>query len=163
METLAQKVSSQGRRPLRWYNRRYLIAPRAQLTIIVALGACSLIASAVLCILSYQQVQQFGVLFNRSIVAPVAQQQVFAEMAERLLWRMGVIVGIMVAYIVAAGILLTHRVTGPIFRLEKDIRSFLNGEDVPPISFRKKDEFQELPPLVNKLMAGYRRPGDKKD
>jgi hypothetical protein len=159
--TLAEKVSTQGRRPLRWYNRRYLIAPRAQLTIIIALGACSLLASVVLCILSYRQVQEFGVLFNRSIVAPMAQPEVFAEMAQRLVWRMGIIIIIMLGYLVAAGILLTHRVTGPIFRLENDIRKFLGGENVPPISFRKRDEFQQLPPLVNKLMAGYNRKKDE--
>ena len=48
-------------------------------------------------------------------------------------------------------ILFSHRVTGPIYRLERAIEEFVSGNLKERIRLRKTDEFKEIETMVNKL------------
>ncbi|MFW7381561.1 MAG: HAMP domain-containing protein [Oligoflexus sp.] len=47
------------------------------------------------------------------------------------------------------GLILSHRVCGPLFRLHKHMWCVAKGEAIPPLAFRDKDFFQELSTAYN--------------
>lgn len=63
-----------------------------------------------------------------------------------------------VAVIIAFGIVVSHRIAGPLYRIERTIDEVVRGEDVALIRLRKKDE-QELKNLaerINKLIGAVK-------
>jgi signal transduction histidine kinase len=48
---------------------------------------------------------------------------------------------------------LSHRVAGPLYRMEKELDEIIAGNKSAPIKLRKKDEFKILADKINKLIA----------
>ncbi|KPK38297.1 MAG: hypothetical protein AMJ78_10245 [Omnitrophica WOR_2 bacterium SM23_29] len=48
---------------------------------------------------------------------------------------------------------LSHRIAGPLFRIEKELDARIAGETRGPIKLRKKDEFKLLADKINKLIS----------
>lgn len=48
---------------------------------------------------------------------------------------------------------LSNRVAGPICRLRHSIERIGNGEAMPPLAFRRRDMWQELPELFNAMIV----------
>jgi len=59
---------------------------------------------------------------------------------------------IIMILIMVIGIFYSHRMAGPIYRMEQDIKKVLAGEKDLRIKVRKKDKFKELAELINKLI-----------
>jgi hypothetical protein len=144
-----------------WYPRNYLINPHVQLKIVFLLGGIASVTSIIICAIAYERLLRLGALFNHSVVPPVAMPGVFKGIADSLMFRLLGIVSLMIGAFCIIGIILTHRVAGPIWKLQTQLKKFLSGEDIQPIRFRRRDEFRELPELINKLIDGYRGPRDK--
>ena len=60
--------------------------------------------------------------------------------------------GLFLPLMIAFGILLTHRIAGPVYRIEQHLRAFLRGEETGPCVLRKGDEMGELCDLVNQAL-----------
>lgn len=56
------------------------------------------------------------------------------------------------------GLVISHRIAGPIHHLKKYFRQFRSGES-KALSFRKRDFFPELPKIINEAL----NPNPKKD
>ena len=54
--------------------------------------------------------------------------------------------------LIVAGVFLTHRIAGPVFRIQSDIDRVLAGERNVRVRFRRHDAFPELAEKVNKLI-----------
>ncbi len=54
--------------------------------------------------------------------------------------------------LIIAGIFVTHRIAGPVYRVQCDIDRVLAGEKNVRVRFRKRDAFPELAEKVNKLI-----------
>ncbi len=54
------------------------------------------------------------------------------------------------------GLLLSHRVAGPLFRLQKHANSVAEGRTSSDVHFRKGDFFQEVADAYNQQMIRYR-------
>jgi signal transduction histidine kinase len=52
----------------------------------------------------------------------------------------------------AFAVIFTHRIAGPLSRLERTLDELLEGKQVDPIRLRKHDELQELTSKINKLI-----------
>jgi signal transduction histidine kinase len=48
---------------------------------------------------------------------------------------------------------LSHRVAGPLYRMEKELDEIISGAKKGPLKLRKKDEFKILADKINKLIA----------
>ncbi|HTP57424.1 MAG TPA: hypothetical protein VMM82_00815, partial [Spirochaetia bacterium] len=59
---------------------------------------------------------------------------------------------VIMVLLIVAGIFLTHRVAGPVFRVQSDIDKVLAGEKNVRVKFRRSDAFPELAEKVNKLI-----------
>jgi signal transduction histidine kinase len=55
--------------------------------------------------------------------------------------------------IVSFAILISHRVAGPLYRINRTIDDVVRGENAEPIRLRKKDELKGLASKVNELIA----------
>jgi hypothetical protein len=65
--------------------------------------------------------------------------------------------------IVALSIVFTHRVAGPLYRLEQILDRLIGGEDVEPANLRKGDELQDLAAKINALIPLVKRAQDPVD
>lgn len=68
-----------------------------------------------------------------------------------ILWKplAGVLV-LNVIILIIANIYYSHRIAGPIHRIKLTLEQKMRGEHYGPISFRKKDEFQEVAEMLNR-------------
>lgn len=59
---------------------------------------------------------------------------------------------VIMVLLVIMGIFVTHRIAGPVYRVQKDIERVLRGEKGVRVKFRKGDSFPELAEKVNSLI-----------
>lgn len=64
------------------------------------------------------------------------------------------------ACVLFLGLILSHRIAGPIHRLKSYLRDFHKNEQNHPLSFREGDYFGELPAIVNDCLG---KEPDRKD
>jgi len=53
------------------------------------------------------------------------------------------------------GLFYSHRIVGPVYRINRDLQRVLDGEDDVKIHVREKDQFQGLAGRVNKLITSF--------
>jgi len=61
--------------------------------------------------------------------------------------------------IVALVVVLTHRIAGPLFRIQKTLKEILETGKASPIHLRKHDELQEFTGLINRFTGLLERDG----
>ena len=66
----------------------------------------------------------------------------------RVIWPAVVVVAVLVGVQV---VLASHRIAGPVYRLDQTLRELIRGNFSVRMNLRKKDEFRELEDLVNEL------------
>ncbi len=59
-------------------------------------------------------------------------------------------------------VILSHRLAGPIYRLEKDLEQIARGNFSMRIKFRKKDELKSIADGINKILDEMERRNLKK-
>lgn len=53
------------------------------------------------------------------------------------------------------GVILSHRFSGPIYRLEQDLKKIAAGDYSLRIKFRKKDEIQYIADAINRVLDKF--------
>ena len=69
-----------------------------------------------------------------------------------LLWIFGIGIFIIVAQIALLTVFFSHKLAGPIYRLEKACQSIIDGNYAEKIFLRKGDEMQNLAHLLNEVI-----------
>lgn len=69
----------------------------------------------------------------------------------------------LVPFMVGVGLVLTHRIAGPIYRFETYLGQVVRGEASGPVRIRKGDEFQELCTLINDAVSAVEARSSKQD
>ena len=64
---------------------------------------------------------------------------------------------IIMAIIAGIGIFYSHRIAGPIYRIEKDLARILGGESGVKIKTRKRDSMKSLVAKINQLIDLYEK------
>jgi nitrogen fixation/metabolism regulation signal transduction histidine kinase len=60
-------------------------------------------------------------------------------------------------------IFMSHKIAGPLYKLNRFFREARDGNIQQKLSFRRKDYFQELVPTYNEMMDSVRARFEKKD
>ena len=135
-----------------FYRRKYLINPEFQWTVIGFF-----IGLAVVTILVFfwafhlvfgnfvEQAKGIGLVEGHPLF------QMLAEQEKAINLTLLSTAFLMFLFLVIGGIILSHHIAGPIYRLTKQLEKMRDGEDFEDIQFRKKDFFHEVAPLVNEL------------
>lgn len=68
----------------------------------------------------------------------------------------GLVAGIFLILSFLMGMLYSHKLAGPIYRIEKSILQLLNGVQNFRVSLRKKDEFKKLADTMNRMVDYFK-------
>ena len=61
--------------------------------------------------------------------------------------------GFLIPFMLGVGLIMTHRIAGPIYRFERFLEQVLSNDTNGPVRIRKGDEFQELCDRINDVVA----------
>jgi nitrogen fixation/metabolism regulation signal transduction histidine kinase len=150
MESAKVVPANQNARPKR---RQYLINPRFQMAFI----AYTIIAAFAMEGVHFVAVQ----LFVRKITAYARMQGLpdnvffnFASEQIRLINYIFLISAVATGLILfIAGIFISHRIAGPLYRLHKHLTGIAQGNKPTEVHFRKGDFFPELADAFNGVLA----------
>ena len=71
--------------------------------------------------------------------------------------------GLVLPLIFAVGVLVTHRIAGPVYRFEQYLKEVARGERMGPCRIRKGDELQDLCDVINDATAVIRDAQDEEE
>ena len=66
-----------------------------------------------------------------------------------------------IAIVAISGLILSHRIAGPIHRLKMHFAELTQGKVMPKLSFRKNDFFTEVPGVINEYLEKARGPDNQ--
>lgn len=129
--------------------RNYFINPKFQLRMI---GWCSLLFMIIISIFAAANWYFFRELNLLAFQAGLAEGHVFFEFIENqkvMMFRIFIFASFLsLITIVFAGIYITHRISGPIYKLTEHFKKSHPGS-LQKVMFRKGDYFQELKDAYN--------------
>lgn len=120
----------------------YLINKRMQLTFTARFLIVTILFALFIAFLAYVTIWPVASAYVQEAFIDIVKRQIFA----RTIWFL--IPAILV--IIAFGIIISHRIAGPLYRIERTIDQVVQGGDVEYIRLRKKDE-PELKNLSNRI------------
>ena len=62
---------------------------------------------------------------------------------------------ITVFILLVAGVLISHRIAGPMYRLNMDLKEMAKNKELKSLKFRNKDFFQEIPESFNQVVESF--------
>lgn len=136
-------------RPPFWRRKR-LIKPSMQLRLIVTFAALFGSVFLMQTMLMNWQLTQLDVERTETVPSSVVPQVI-----GYMQW-IAFVVSLPVT--IVAGVLITHRWAGPVYRFEQYLAAIARGEDPGPCKIRKGDEMQELCARINEAVAALRKP-----
>lgn len=86
------------------------------------------------------------------VLAPFVPDAMLPWVLQRLGIRVALFAVPVGLVIVAMGIVLTHRIAGPVHRLERTLDTILAGGRVQPVRLRKHDELKPLCRRINRVI-----------
>ncbi len=94
----------------------------------------------------------FGLIFqflSDPFASPLEHLRTFGRQSAPML----VVLLCLIPVFVRDTLTLSNRIVGPICRLRDTVKRMGNGEDVPPLKFRKNDLWEDLPELFNSMVT----------
>lgn len=136
--------------------RKKLIKPCFQLKLALAGLAIALVSVMVLMVLLNEAIME---MMDQGWVDPVSVQSGWLGL---LGGKLLIAAALLIPLTMALGVILTHRIAGPMYRFETFLNAVKAGEHPGECGIRKGDEFQEFCALLNEVTAplreGQRRP-----
>jgi methyl-accepting chemotaxis protein len=87
---------------------------------------------------------------------PEAGDQLMRELPRIMLTNVGLTVAVLVPLMFAIGLMITHRIAGPAYRMQTYCKSVARGEATGPCRIRKDDELWDLCDALNEAMDALR-------
>ena len=87
------------------------------------------------------------------VVSGAIPQDLLDVVIDQIFFRLICFIFPVIFVITAFSIVLSHRIAGPIYRLEKTFDRLIRGEDVEPIRLRRGDALKELVEKINSLIT----------
>lgn len=143
---------------MRFLRRNYFVNPRLQLRLIFVANVLALIAASVvgtLALYTQSQLDDYRTVF--ALCAP--NNPALAYIAERQsdFGRLCVLVAILQWLIFnLMALILSHRIAGPLYRLEHHLEAVGSGQEPVDVAFRKGDLYESLAAACNKVMTRMR-------
>lgn len=87
------------------------------------------------------------------VISRFVPEQAMAFITHQIIFRGILFLGLAALLIIVISIIISHRVAGPIFSMERTIDRIVRGEKVEFIRLRKNDELKGLAEKINGLIA----------
>lgn len=100
-------------------------------------------------------------LVNHSLLAVLGtpesgSQALRIDLSGLLLGNLALSLGLLVPAMGFVGLLVTHRIAGPVYRFEQHLSAYARGQDPGPCRIREGDELQELCTIINQALERAR-------
>jgi len=132
--------------------RQYLINPRFQwalITFFSSLAFLTVLMNLYAFRLIFQKYRDN--LFSLGLAPDHPMLLILEEQRQDMLRMVLSSSGLLFVFLLVGGVLVSHRIAGPIHRLRTHLEKILENPSGPRLTFRKNDYFQELAPLINTL------------
>ena len=110
-----------------------------------------LLVASVSALFQVYLLNRFALVVSRKL--PTDGDRMLSQLPEMLTTSLTLTFAVLVPGTFLVGLLITHRIAGPIHALERYIERHLAGEKQGPCTLRKGDELQELCELVNHALG----------
>lgn len=147
--------------PMKLSRKRYLIQPGFQARFIlrfclIVLFSTALTAGAALLVISHKEKTSGGTLYyitnqKGSGIVPMKKTDVVIPVL-----LISALANLSLACIL--GLLYSHRLAGPAYRLEKELKNLAQGNGANPITLRENDEFHPLAESFNNILKRIPKP-----
>jgi len=87
------------------------------------------------------------------MVFPEAIDNILIPVLNKVNLIMAITIPVSIVLIWFAALGLSHRITGPLYRIEKELDERIAGTKQGPIKLRQKDEFKLLVEKLNKVIC----------
>ena len=134
----------------KYKRRKKLIKPRFQLKVALSGLGIAFMSVLLLMIMINEAFMEFA---DRGWVDAVALR---SEWMDIMFSRLLVALAFLVPMILALGVVLTHRIAGPLYRFEMFLTSVMAGEHPEPCRLRNGDELMEFCDLLNEVTEPLR-------
>jgi hypothetical protein len=128
---------------VKYKRRRKIIKPRLQLKLVGVFVGLSALAVLLQTVLVAHRLSEL------SAAVPIGGEYLLDAMPGILTEILIFTFGLVMPLIFAVGVLVTHRIAGPVYRFEQYLGQVVRGEDVGPCRIRKGDELQDLCIVIN--------------
>ena len=146
------------------WRAKYIINPRFQFFMIGFALIQSFLAIGILYALNVYFFHRFnsmgvasGIPSNHIYFQFLNEQQLFFGQA------ILVVSAVLGALIVGSVVVVSHRIAGPIYRMNKHIEEIAKGESPKEINFRKSDFFPEISEVFNKMVLKLKEERSQKN
>lgn len=136
--------------------RKFIVNRRVQFTILGFSLGMAVLAIAVIFLQNMYALSTFMDADFRELLGDSTLLQMIEEGRKRVRVALLVCSLLILVVLTVGGILLSNRVVGPIYRLQKHMEAVLRGENVGPVVFRKGDFFQEVGDQYNEVIQTLR-------
>jgi len=126
--------------------KQKLIAPRFQLKLIGTFFSLACVCALLLAVLLHSSIQELEPHLGERSSALVVL------LDELLLKNLLIAFAALGPLMLAVGVMLTHRIAGPVYRMERHLEAIARGENPGDCRIRKNDEFQELCARLNEAV-----------
>ena len=137
--------------------KNYLINPKFQIRVTMYFIILAIINIIVFygCVYYF-----FDIFYSKGTEIGLPKNHVFFMFIEDQITQMNSVFFIMsvitVAILFIAGVLISHRIAGPMYRLDQDLQQMAKSKKLDTVKFRKKDFFQEIPESFNKVVESFK-------
>ena len=137
--------------------KTFLVNHRVQLPLIVGANVLALVSAALIYTMNtytQSQLQTYVFALNLPPTHPFSD---FLMQRQTDYARMCLLLGIVqFLFFNLAALILSHRIAGPLYRLERHLIAVGEGAEPTDVAFRKGDLYQHLADACNKVMARMR-------
>ncbi|MCX5657830.1 MAG: hypothetical protein NTZ48_06370 [Candidatus Omnitrophica bacterium] len=91
-------------------------------------------------------------LMARQLGIPESVVYNLMPVAHKVITIVGIAIPVLILIIWEVALELSHRIVGPVYRLEKDLEERLRSGSKEPIRLREKDELKSLADKINKIL-----------
>ena len=97
------------------------------------------------------------------VVSQAIPEDLESLVRNRIFSRMVIFAIPVIFVIIVCSIVFTHRIVGPLSRLEETLRKLAKGEDVDYIQTRKTDELKKMTSTINDLIRSLKNQKPSQD
>jgi methyl-accepting chemotaxis protein len=132
---------------------QYIINPKFQYFMLGFVLIQSFVTIAILYALNYEFFHKFKVMGRQANIPEnhiyfkfLTEQQVYFDKAILLVFAL---IGV---FLVTTVVLISHRIAGPLYHLNKHMQEIADGKELGEVRFRDKDFFMELASSFNRMV-----------
>jgi len=137
---------------MRFFRTHYLIDRDFQLRYALLLASTSIIVTVIIGgLFLYSLKESYDVLIQAGMTQYPEVLSLIQHWKSFLSYTLVMILGMLVIFLTLLGILITHKMAGPILVLKRKLRDITEGKWGEPMHLRKGDEFQEVKDTFNQM------------